>query len=236
MIIKRINKSAGFSFASIVALSLFFSPFLNFFSAVSVQADTRRYIIPSSEIAIRTGQGTEYKIIAVVKDGTSVELLEEDESYAKVRLIDGKEGWIIKRFLSVDIPLRELVDSLQEENEGIKRRELEAIYNLEDLSFKLTQSETELNAILAERDQIQKDYVKLQQDTADIVQMKKDYLKISQENKLLERNLISVNSNYERLKDDNAMNWFLAGSGVLLVGIIFGRILAKSRKRKPSLL
>lgn len=233
MLIKKVP--TGFFLTPLVAFSLFFLPALQLLSTEHAQAETL-YVKPSSEIAIRTGQGTEYKIIAVVKDGTSVELLEEDDSYAKVRLPDGKEGWIIKRFLSEEAPLQELVAALQEANDALKAREMEALTNLETLSSRLEQTEAERDTILAERDQLAGDYTKLKQDTSDIAGIKKDSLRISQENKTLAENLVSLSADYESLKKDKTINWFLAGGGVLLVGILFGRISAASRKRRPSLL
>ena len=139
MLLNVIKQSASLFPALIVALSLFLA-------AEAVQAETR-YIVPSSEIAIRTGQGTGYKIIAIVRDGTAVELLEENDSYAKVRLVDGKEGWIIKRFLSEEPPLQERVASLQEENKQLKEKELETIKQLEDISITLEQTKTEFRTI-----------------------------------------------------------------------------------------
>jgi len=38
------------------------------------------------------------------------------------------------------------------------------------------------------------------------------------------------------LTKDNSINWFLAGGGVLLVGMFIGRLSSASRKRKSSLL
>ncbi len=233
MLMKRL--STRFSPIPLIAVYLFFLAALPLLSTETAQAETR-YIIPSSEIAIRTGQGTEYKIIAVVKDGTSVELLEEDDSYAKVRLPDGKEGWIIKRFLSEEAPLQQLVATLQEANDALKAREIETVNNLETISSRLEQTETERNTILAERDQLASDYTKLKQDTSDVALIKKDSLRISQENKTLTENLASLRADYEALKKDRAINWFLAGGGVLLLGILVGRISAASRKRRPSLL
>ena len=75
------------------------------------------YVKPSSEITMRRGMGTDFKIIAVLKDGTPVELLAEADDWAQVRLESGKEGWVLRRFLSATPPLGQQGEQLQREKE-----------------------------------------------------------------------------------------------------------------------
>jgi SH3 domain protein len=235
MIIRRIKKPSGSLSVFLLALTLFLPFSTVLFSGTPVLAKTR-YVKPSSEVIVRRGQGIDYKIIAMIKDGVSVESLEEGDSYAKVRLANGKEGWMLKRFLSDEPPLTEVVASLRTENEEMKQREIEVVQKLKAVSSILTRTESELDSILAERDQIRTDYQTLQQDTADVVQIKKDLLKTAKENELLVQELASVEQENNSLKKDNTIKWFLAGGGVLLVGMLIGMMSSQSRRRKSSLL
>lgn len=234
MIIRRIIKPSGPLFF-LLALTIFLPFSIGVFSATEVIADAR-YVIPSAEVVLRTGQGTEYKILGMVKDGDAVELLEEGDSYAMVRLADGKEGWMLKRFLSVKPPLSTIVASLRAENEKLKQKEVEMTQKLEDVSATLSQTETDLQLIITERDQIQTDYQNLQHDTADVIQIKEDMVKATQENEVLVQEMASLKEENNALNKDKSINWFLAGGGVLLVGMSIGRLTSKSRKRKSSLM
>lgn len=205
------------------------------FSTTEVVAGSR-YVKPSAEVVIRTGQGRKYKVIAMVKDGATVELLEEGESYAMVRLANGKKGWILKRFLSADPPLSTVVESLRAENEQMKQKEIETTQKLEALSATLIQLETDLKSTILERDQVTIDYQNLQQDTANVIQIKEDMLKATQENELLVEEMATLKQENEGLHNDKSINWFMAGGGVLLVGMFIGRLTSKSRKRKSSLM
>ncbi len=235
MIIKQMKTPSG----SLSILLLAFILFLQFnailFSGTEVFAKTQ-YVKPSSEVVVRRGQGTDFKIIAMVRDGISVEFLEATEDYAKVRLANGKEGWMLKRFLSDEPPLKDIVVSLRTEKEEIKQREIETNQKLKAISSTLTQTTVELDSTLAERDEIRANYLTLQQDTADVVQIKKNLQKTGQENKVLLQKLALMKQESENLKNDKALKWFLAGGGVLLIGIIIGRMTSRSRRRKPSLL
>lgn len=203
--------------------------------AISAEAEVR-YVKPTSEVVVRRGQGKEYKIIAMVKTGTSVEFIEESEGFAKILLTNGKEGWILNRFLSTEPPLNELVDSLRSQKKEILQRELESGQQLDTLSTNLISTNRELDLVKKERDQIISKYKKLQQETAGVVKIKTDMRKISLENKTLIQQMDLLKQTNETLRSDYAVKWFLAGGGVLIFGMFIGGIVRGSRKKKPSLL
>lgn len=229
MMIRRFTKTPGILFF-LLALSFSLQ-----FSAADVGAASR-FVKPSAEVVVRTGEGREHKIIGMVKDGDSVELLEEGSSYAMVRLKNGKEGWMLKRFLSVDPPLATVVGTLRSENEKMKQREIEVTQKLEEISATLKQTETDLQSTILERDQIITDYQDLQRDTADVIQLKDNMQKVTEENELLVEEIETLKAANSGLSKDKSINWFLAGGGVLLAGMFIGRLSSKSRKRKSSLL
>jgi SH3 domain protein len=205
------------------------------FPATEVSAASR-YVKPSAEVLVRRGAGNEYKIIGMVKDGDVVELLNEGDSHAQVRLADGKEGWMLKRFLSVEPPPSRIVGSLQAENEKLKQDKIEITRQLEEVAESLSLTESQLQSILAERDRILDDYQNLQEDTADVVKIQEDMQEASRKNELLVQEMASLKEENNKLNKDKSINWFIAGGGVLLAGMSIGRLSSKSRKRKSSLL
>jgi len=211
-----------------------------------LRAETQ-YVIPSSEIPVRRGQGTDYKIVALISDGTEVEVIERGDSYSLVRLANAKEGWILTRFLSDDPPLTEVVATLTSENEELKLQEQQSAQKLmlqeqqsiqkqEELSQALAETEQKLEATDAEKAAITASFEKLTKDTANVVEIKKKLTETVNENKSVKQKLTTLTRENEELKSDERINWFLAGGGVLLLGIIIGKITSRSRKRKPSLL
>lgn len=195
-----------------------------------------RYVKPSAEVVVRTGGGREYKVIGMVKDGDAVELLEEGDSYSKVRLANGIEGWMLKRFLSVKPPLATVVAALRAENDKMKREATEMTGKFEEVSENLKKTLAELDKTRIERDQVDSDYKNLQVETADVIKIKEDMLRASQENEELVQQMSTLKKENDDLKNNTSINWFLAGGGVLLVGMFLGRLSSKSRKRRSSLL
>ncbi|MCI5144409.1 MAG: TIGR04211 family SH3 domain-containing protein [Candidatus Electrothrix sp. AR3] len=112
-----------------------FSLFLTLFST-SVAAEIR-FVYPNIDIPVRRGVGDKYKIIRMVGDGERVELLEEKEGWAKIKLKDGVQGWMLKRLLTTsDVPSAERLKELQGEN--IKLKE-----NLNRLTTELIEMKTQ---------------------------------------------------------------------------------------------
>lgn len=194
-----------------------------------------RYVKPTAEVVVRRGQGNEFKIIGMVKDGERVDFLEQSGSYARIRFGD-KEGWVLKRYLSEDPPLDQVVLSLQEERDELEQANLDMSEKAQLASTELSRIQAELDTILVERDQLARDYQNLQNDTANVVQIKNDMARISTENEKLQQSLTSMSDENRELKKEAAIHWFLAGAGVLLVGILIGRLPGPSRRRKSSLL
>lgn len=205
------------------------------FTCINVLASTL-YVAPTAELAIRRGQGTEFKIVAMVKNGAKVEVIEETEFYKKVRLASGKEGWMLSRFLTPDPPLDSVVEKLR--GEKIKWQEKSTATNqkIEELTLDLATAREEVKKLSLEREELVHDYKTLQRDTADVVQIKQDLERTAEENSSLVKKLAVIEGQYNTLKKDSNMYWFLAGAGVLVLGIILGKMPGPSRRRKSSLL
>ncbi|MCI5121712.1 MAG: TIGR04211 family SH3 domain-containing protein, partial [Candidatus Electrothrix sp. AUS4] len=88
--------------------------------ASSALAAEMKFVRPDLDIPVRRGKGEQYKILKFVKDGDQVEFFEETGSWAKVRLHNGIEGWMLSRYLSNEKPPSEQVLELQDKNEQLK--------------------------------------------------------------------------------------------------------------------
>jgi SH3 domain protein len=234
MVSRQTQKLSTFHFSFFLCLIVSALCGVTLLSGTAVLAETR-YIKPSSEVAVRRGQGVDFKIISMIKDGTPVEFLEQNDAYARIRLGNGKEGWMLKRFLSDSPPLDEVVASLRTEKSELKQKESELSVNIEKISSILVQAKSELDSTRSERDRIWADFQTLQQETADVVQTKEELLKTKKNNKQLLQEQASAKQNIERLQKNSAIKWFLAGGGVLILGMLIGGMLSGKSRRRGSL-
>lgn len=205
------------------------------------------WVKPSSEITMRRGKGTDFKIISVIKDGTPIELVEEQDDWAQIRLESGKEGWVLRRFLSDKPPLGEQVDLLEREKDELARTNQDLKQRFDDLTAEKEQVEQELtsqrthmeeqfNACVVDRDSINDQFTTLQEDTADVIKTKKDLTDAQSQIDSLQKELSRYKQENEQLSKNETLKWFLAGGGVLFLGWLIGLISRRSKKKRPSLL
>ncbi len=205
------------------------------------------YVKPSSEITMRRGKGTDFKIIAVIKDGTPVELLEEADDWAQVRLESGKEGWVLRRYLSTTPPLGQQVQQLEREKQvltettqSLKLRVDQLTTERDEVERRLSEEKDEvdrqLTQCIAERTTLDENYLRLQEDTADVIQTKNDLEAARARVADLESQAATLKSENQRLSKTDTLKWFLAGGGVFFGGWLIGMVSRRSRKKRSSLL
>lgn len=86
-------------------------------ASASAQALATRYISDETAITLREDKGMNAPVAALLKSGTRVELIEEDAAggYARVRVAQGREGWVLARYLSTEPAARERLAAAQSE-------------------------------------------------------------------------------------------------------------------------
>ncbi len=194
------------------------------------------YVIPTAEIAVRSGKGNEYRVIDVIINGSRVELLKEDGNWAKVRTSNKKKGWMPKRYLSASPPLKDVVASLQAQRDQLKKKTTEVSEQLDEATEARNQYEQDLKTCILDRDQIRKTYNSLKEDAADVIYVKQALSETAEELQEVKHKYTIAQQENEHLRDNSRIKWFLAGGGILIVGWIIGFITTRGRKRRPSLL
>jgi len=213
--------------------------FLLFFLVLPLIQDalaSTLYVAPSSEVPLRTGKSNAKKIIAVLADGTQVELLQEEDAWALVRTAGGKEGWILRRYLTENPPPRMQVDSLRKKNQTLREKYQKLKAELEELSATGSDFKKQLTKCIAERDNIKAEYNRLKQDAANVIQTGKMLAETQKKLSQANAQLISLKQKVNNMEANSNVKWFLAGGGVLLAGWLLGLFSGRRRKRKPSLL
>jgi len=71
------------------------------------------YVGGVMKITMRTGPGTKHKVLSMVSTGDSLEIIENGRDWTQVRNTDGKEGWVLTRFITRDVPMKRQVDALE---------------------------------------------------------------------------------------------------------------------------
>ena len=187
-----------------------------------------RYVMDMLQVTVRSGPTTGNKVLAVVSSGDMVETLgKEQDGWTLVRAPNGKEGWMLSRYLQEEKPavlrlkeldpqankLLETVGTLETENKDLKER---------------------LGKVSAEAANLKAALDKLRSETSDVSKLQAEYESLQKEFSSQGQRLDQVSAEAESLKFGNNLKWFLAGAGVLVLGWILGLIMGRRKKRWSS--
>ena len=199
-------------------------------------ADTTRYVTDQLEITLRSGKSTKHQILRMLRSGTPLEVLETDpdSGYTRVRTPDGAEGWVISRYLESLPSARERLATAQQQLSALKMDNS----RLDKAVKRLDEEKKDLAGRL---EKLQRDNRRLEQELERIRRTSASALAIDKENRELKARLRQLEQDYQRVEQENeglrdrtARDWFMAGAGVILLGMGIGLIIPKIRWRRKS--
>ena len=222
-----------FPMKQIIGRLLITGSIILFFAAMT-HAQTR-YVTDEMQITFRTGPGNDRKILSLLSSGQAVTLLQSEGDWAKVSLQNGKEGWVLKQYLSAEIPCRIRIKEISQTLEGSEAA-LEATQKtnrqLETDGVKL---ESDLKQARQELTNIRQSYENLKKEAAGFLELKARHEKILERLSTQTQKADALEKNLTAAQKKQNIRWFLGGAGVLLFGFILG-FSSKKQKRHSSLL
>ena len=206
---------------------------LSMFTATGL-AETK-YVSDSIPLSFRSGPSFENKILKYLKPGEVIELLQLGENWAKVRLADGKEGWVLSRYLADQPASRDVLERLRVKHQNLT----EQAEQLSDANEKLALENKKLMSAVSDHEKaleaLRKDYQTLQSESAEFISLKKKHDEASASLQDRNNRLASLEKQVASMELNYTIKWFLAGSGVLVLGIIIGFISRRPRRRSSLL-
>ena len=193
------------------------------------------YVTDLLKLTVRSGPSTEHKILAVGESGQQVEMLEPGEDWSLVRMATGKEGYVLTRYLVPEPTHNVRLEQLQAKHKALMQQAatlLEENTRFRDETKKLKSA---LNGNEKALKKMSADYDKLKAGSAEYIELKEKHKTVS--GQLAEQTMRAdaLDEELRAIEINQYIKWFLAGSGVLLVGFIVG-FSARRQRRRPSLL
>jgi len=84
-------------------------------------------------LTLRTGAGTQYRIIGSLTTGDVATILTRGDGWTKVRTSEGKEGWVSAGFLQASPPAQIQLERLAREADELRRQVAELSENTAEL-------------------------------------------------------------------------------------------------------
>jgi SH3 domain protein len=202
--------------------------------SVHVSAQTVRYVTDSLRLETRQGPNTSFRITRMLSSGDRVTVLEEDAEagYSRIALEDGSEVWILTRFL-MDAPaaraqLAKAVEKFDRERE-IARDLASQLETLDQAAGEIEQNRSEL---ARDKKLLQTELAQIKQAAADPLAIKERNRSLNEQIEALAVDLEAARQRNRALKERSERDWFIAGAGVLLGGMILGLVIPRIRWKR----
>jgi SH3 domain protein len=193
------------------------------------------YVTDLIKLTLRSGPSTEYKILAVVESGEQVEILQPGEEWSLARLADGKEGYVLTRYLTPEPTHNVLLEQLQEKHKVLTQQAAALLEENTQLKAENKNLKSTLDSTQQTFQKLDKDYKELKAGSAEFLTLKANYKQASEKLAEQTKRAEKLDEELSHVELNQYIKWFLAGSGVLLVGFIIG-FSARKQRRRPSLL
>ena len=198
-------------------------------------AATMLYVSDTTlEANLRSGTSQENRIIGMLKPGTQVTVVLEEDGWAKVTLEDGRTGWILKRYLSERPPWRVTAEKLATENEQLRAQVGTIKGGNQDLLQKNKELQKQVDLQQRELEKVSRDYEELKNSSTNYLNLKMAYENLQKGTRQSNAKLDKLEKAHGKLKTSTGIRWFLSGAGVLLLGWVMGSSVARLRRRRSS--
>jgi len=191
----------------------------------------KMYVTNVIKVTLRTGPGTDHKVVQMLLSGAEVEVIEPGGDWSHVRTTSGKDGWILTRFISPDTPSALLLAALQKKQDkllvraaALDEENKKYVEENQRLAAELTRASTSL-------EEISNLYETLKKESTEFLKLKSKY---EQANLGLQRQTSRATELNELLLQRN-IKIGLLGAGILFFGFIIG-FSTKKQRRQSSLL
>ena len=198
----------------------------------------KAYVMNPTKITLRKEPGVGGKIIAMLRQDEPVEVLETQEGWSRVRLLEtkrqNKEGWVVSGYLVSRVPWKIQTGLLKEENARLKEKLNKIEKEWREMSVERAELTGKLEKNGTVLETVRNKYETLKREASGFLKLKKEYESAKTNMEIAQATTKKLTKENAVLKSSQRNTWFLTGAAVLLVGLIFGLIMGRQQKKRKS--
>lgn len=193
------------------------------------------YVTDKFEITLRSGPGSDRKILSLVDSGNALTLKEQGDEWSLVQTSGGKEGWVLNRYLTTTEPCAMVLERVRQDYDvmSAKFKDLKSKFN--DLSKEKNATDTDLSQSRQERDELNTAFQNLKKESADFLNLKKRHQQTVTDLEAEKTRSAKLEEENMQMKRSRIIQWVLTGGGIMLVGFFIGLFSSSRRKPRSSL-
>lgn len=221
-------------FLPIVGLAVMVQPMWLMPSLVQAEEYTH-YISDSIKVPLRRGAGNEFRIIRMLEAASPIKVLEVgDSNWSRVEYIHNDnvlEGWVNKIAIQNDTPAKILLaeQTARFNRLNAQHKSLQSEHN--ELKERAKISSQELETIKQKKFELDKEFDHLTNISGSAIEMDQQNQEMRRLISDLESQNVIMREQIARAEDTVNRQWFLAGAGVLLAGLLLGRFFRIPKRR-----
>jgi SH3 domain protein len=193
-------------------------------------ADTM-YVSDVLKLTVRDGKGRGEEIIAVLQSGQKVEVLQPEDEWALVRLDNGKEGWVLNRYLTSKMTNNIKLNLLKKKHKTLVAQSASLLEQQAKLKEENKKFKTELEKVQKEAEELKVSYGTLKTESAEFIKLKAKYTKTASQLSEYKEKTELLEKELTKLEFKQTVRGLLTGAGVLLLGFLVGFSARRQRRR-----
>ncbi len=203
---------------------------------VAVTTGEKRYVTDELWLQLRTGPGSQYRILQALKTGEHLVLLGQnnDNGYSLVRTSKGREGWVLTRYLLDQITAKEKLILVQQELDRLKAEMGSSGSQIVEMQQELTQLRSEREELRRTATEATTELENIREISSNAMALNDKVHRLSTRTQELEIQLEAANAENAQLEADRDFNYLLYGGGLVVLGGFFGLIVPSLFRKKTS--
>lgn len=201
--------------------------------AMAAEAQTR-YVSDQLVITFRTGPGSQFNITRNLTSGDRVEVLEEQTEYARVRLPDGEEGWVLLQYIQPEPTAALELATATRELDQAERSIATLQERVGELQTALAETQQALEESSSRAGRLDTELTDVRSASASAIETRDRNESLSRQVADLTANLGDSQAEISELRSRNRQSWFIVGAGVLFGGIVIGLVAPSLRRSRRS--
>jgi len=202
-----------------------------------LQAESR-FVTDQFKITLRSGESATHKILRMVSSGTELQLLSSNPAngYSKVRLQNGKEGYVLTRQLMKIPSARDRLISAEKKLDELLEEPGKLTAKLVRLQEAHQKLQVEHKNLIQSKEALDKELESIRRTASNAIRISNERNELRKMVSTLTHQVEELKQENRELSNDSNQEWFLIGAGVIILGIILGLILPHLRfqRRKSS--
>jgi len=196
-------------------------------------AAATKFVTEELTITLRTGPGTDRKIIAFPNAGDPLEIVAPGEEYTEVMTRSGKQGFVLTRYLTDKEPASKVLARLEQKHsqlvekyDELKQKASQATGDSRNLAEELAKTQKELEQLSAAHET-------LKTESKQFLELKSKYQKAVKEATEARAKADKVDKELQQLYSSEINTGLLYGGGLIVLGFITGFIVKRPKRRSP---